>query len=89
MNMVRHQNIRMNLATMLVAGQLQFFKIKLIIRIGAEYLTAIVAPHNDMLDLTINDSDPIDPVWRHCDCRIAPTESSPAQRNDGPKSCRC
>ena len=47
--MVGHEYIGMYLAIELVAGQLEFFKIELIVSIRAEYVAAIIASYNDML----------------------------------------
>jgi hypothetical protein len=55
MNMICHQNIRMNLAAMLLTSLLQFLKIEEVIRIGTENLTAIIAANNDMLRLIGDD----------------------------------
>jgi hypothetical protein len=41
----------MNLAIMLVAGQLEFCKLELIIRNCAENFTAVIAANNQMLGL--------------------------------------
>lgn len=49
MNMVGHQHISMNPAIMLVAGQLKFFKVELIIRIYAENFATVIATNNHML----------------------------------------
>ena len=40
-----------NLAIMLVAGQLEFFKVELIIRLCAENIAEVIATNNHMLCL--------------------------------------
>ena len=54
MYVVGHQYISMNIATMFVAGSLQFFKIEPVVCIGTEYLYTIVAAQNDVLRLAWN-----------------------------------
>jgi hypothetical protein len=51
MDMVGHQNVGVNFATMRCASQLQFFKVEEVIGIRAKNLAAVIASHNHMLRL--------------------------------------
>ena len=53
--MIGHEDIGMKLALMLVASQLKFFKIEMVIRVCAKYLCTVIAAHNDVLGLIGDD----------------------------------